>query len=379
MAATRRIAPVLILLALLVGMPLCAVAQETIRVSAEGSAAVVGGDVPRAREEAKRQAYRDALEKGVGAYVQGITEMKDFEAVRDRVFSQSQGIVTSFTILSEGEADGIYTIEADCLVATGALDGVLGPAVIDGLGNPRVMVLVDGSIENERPFLSTVEGEVLRLFEKAGYLLVDAGQASNLDQRQMDLARETGDVTLLQELARSFRADVLIYGKAQGIAYAKQKVEGVTLYGVRSQVQLKAVIAQTAYVLGTEAFEAKEKGTSAQDGAIKAFKPASRQAASSLVNKVAYALVSGSAGAMPGRTINVVVDKVSFAQVREIKKALEEAPGVVGVYQRAFGGGKVELDVVTENSAEDLAVELEKLSVEVTGLTAGTVEGKRVE
>lgn len=377
MVGTRRLIPFLLLLALLVGSSSC-FAQETIRVSAEGAAAVEGGDLPRARAEAKRQAYRDALEKGVGAYVHGITEMKDFAVVRDKVFSQSQGIVTSFTIIDEGEADGIYTMEADCLVATAALDGVLGPAVIDALGNPRVMVLVDEAIEGQRPFLSTVEGEVLRVFEKAGYLLVDAGQAGNLDQRQIDLARETGDVALLQELARSFRADVLIYGKAQGVSYAKQKVSGVDLYGVRSQVQLKAVIAQTAYVLGTEAFEARDKGTSAQDGAVKAFKPTSRGAASALVNKVAYALVSGSAGSLSGRTVKVFIDKVSFSQLRDIKATLEGTRGVVGVYQRAFGNGKAELDVVTENTAEDLAVELEKLSVEVTGLTANTIEGKRV-
>lgn len=376
MSGARRFTLLLLLSALLLWSS-SSLAQETIRVSAEGAAAVEGGDLPRARAEAKRQAYRDALEKGVGAYVEGITEMKDFEVVRDKVFSRSQGIVTSFTITREGESEGIYTMEADCLVATAALDGVLGPAVIDALGNPRVMVLVDESIEGERPFLSTVEGEVLKIFERAGYLLVDAGQADNLDRRQIDLARETGDVALLQELARSFRADVLVYGKAQGLSYTRQKVAGVDLYGVRSQVQLKAVIAQTAYVLGTEAVEARDKGTSPQDGAVKAFRPTSRGAASALVNKVAYALVSGSAGAMAGRTVKIVIDRVSFAQLREIKSALEGAEGVVGVYQRAFGQGRVELDVVTEKTAEDLAVELERLSVEVTGLTASTVEGKR--
>lgn len=378
MKGLGRLSALIVVMAVLL-CPLVAGADETIRVVAEGMAAVEGGDLNRAREEARRQAYRDALEKGLGAYVQGITEMKDFEVIRDKVFSQAQGIVTSFTVLSEREEDGILTIEADCVVATGALDGVLGPVVIDALGNPRVMVLVDEAIEGERPFLSTVEGEVLQIFERAGYLLVDPGQAGTLDKRQLDLARETGDVAKLQELAQTFRADVLIYGKAQGVAYTRQKIEGITLFGVRSQVQLKAVIAQTAYVLGTEVFEARDKGTSAQDGAVKAFKKTAPQAASALVNKVAYALVSGSAGAMPGRTVKIVVDKVSFSQVRVLKEALEGTDGVVAVYQRAFGGGKVELDVVTEKTAEALALELERLSVEVTGLTASTVEGKRLE
>ncbi len=354
-------------------------AGEIIRVQAEGAAAVVGGDKTRARAEAQNQAYRDALEKGVGAYVQGITEMKDFQVVRDKVFSQSQGIVNSFDIVREWEEDGIYYITADCGVSTGALDGVLGPAVIDMLGNPRVMVLVDESVDGDRPFLSTVEGAVLGVFEKAGYLLVDPGQAGNLDERELDAARQSGDVQKLQDLARTFRADVLIYGRAQGVPYAHQKIEGVDLYGVRSQVQLKAVISQTGYVLGTEVFEQKEKGTSPQDGAVKGFRIASKSAASGLVNKVAYALVSGSAGGVPGRTIKVFVDGVSFSQVRKIKQGLEETAGVTAVYQRAFHSGRVELDVVVEKMAEDLAVDLEGFGVEVLSLTAGTVEGKKLE
>lgn len=368
----------ILLSAVLLIFCLCAsaISAELISVQAEGAAAITAGNKDKARSEAKNQAYRDALEKGVGALVQGITEMKDFQIVRDKVFSQSKGIVKSFEITREWEEDGIYYIEADCKVSSGALDGVLGPAVIDMLGNPRVMVLVDESIEGQRPFLSTVEGEVLKVFEKAGYLLVDPGQAGKLDQKELDLARETGDVNRLQELARSFRADVLIHGKAQGLSFTQQKIEGVTLFGVRSQVQLKAIISQTGYVLGTELIEKKEKGTSPQDGAVKAFQAASKPVAEGLVNKVAYALVSGQAGGASGRTFKVMIDGVTFAQLKKIKQGLESTDGITAVYQRAFSNQKAELDVVAEKTAEDLASDLERLGVEITSLSANMVEGK---
>ena len=356
-----------------------AFSAEMISVQAEGAAAIVDGNKDKARSEAKNQAYRDALEKGVGAMVQGITEMKDFQVVKDKVFSQSQGLVKTFDISREWEEDGIYYIEADCQVSAGALDGVLGPAVIDMLGNPRVMVLVDESIEGEKPFLSTVEGEVLKVFEKAGYLLVDPGQSGALDQKELDLARETGDTARLQELAKTFRADVLIHGKAQGLSFTQQKIEGVTLYGVRSQVQLKAVIAQTGYVLGTEMIEKKDKGTSPQDGAVKAFQAASGPVASTIVHKVAYALVSGQAGGVTGRTIKVVIEGVNFARLRGIKQEIESLDGVTSVYQRSFAGQRAELDVVAEKTSEDLAVDLERLGIEISSLSANTVEGKNIK
>lgn len=373
--------PVMLLLLLApVTFAMAAEPQKDIVVDAEGSALIVNGDKAHAKEQAKRQAYRDAIEKGIGAYVEGITEMKDFEVVKDKVFSKAQGLVTDFKIVREWvDEENVYHIRANCTVSTVKLDGVLGPVVIDALGNPRVMVVVDESIDGENPFLSTVEGEVLSVFEKAGYLLVDPQTAKGLHAREYDLAKETGDTAKLQELARSFQADVIIYGRAQGVTYAKQKVEGVSVFGVRSQLQLKAIITQTAYVLGTETPEFKERGTSAQDGAVKGLRKAAAAGAKSLVHKVAYSLVSGSAGGVPGRTVKVLVTDIGFSGARTLKAGLEEAKGITAVYQRAFANRKLELDVNTEGNAEDLAVVLESLGLEISSLTANTIEATAKE
>ena len=91
------------------------------------------------------------------------------------------------------------------------------------LGNPRIMVLVDEVVEGERQFLSTSEGEVLRAFQKAGYLIVDAGQAGVIKEGSLEAAKVSGDPAKLQEVARSFQADVLIHGKAQGNSFANRK------------------------------------------------------------------------------------------------------------------------------------------------------------
>ena len=68
---------IILLSAVLLLFCLCAsaISAELISVQAEGAAAIVNGDKDKARSEAKNQAYRDALEKGVGAMVQGITEI----------------------------------------------------------------------------------------------------------------------------------------------------------------------------------------------------------------------------------------------------------------------------------------------------------------
>ena len=109
----RSVAALCIVLSVLI-LRCPAWSADPVAVRAEGMAAVIEGNTARAREEATRHLYRDAVEKALGAYVQGITEMKDFAVVRDRVFSQSQGIVTSTKNLAEtlGQ-DGILRLTAD--------------------------------------------------------------------------------------------------------------------------------------------------------------------------------------------------------------------------------------------------------------------------
>lgn len=349
---------------------------ELISVEAEGFAPILNGARNTAREEAKRSAYRDALEKALGAYVTGITEMQNYEVVKDKVFSQATGIVKKIDIVREkvGEDDILY-ITAICQVGQAALDGILGPAVLDALGNPRVMVLIDERISEKPSFLSTAESEVLRVFEKAGYLLVDSGQASLLKDIDLNALQAKNDPEAYRQLARDFQADVLIYGKAYGSSFTNKKIEGINIYGVRNTVQLRAVLSNTAYQLGSETFEENSKGVSVEDGAIKGLKIAAGKASSSIVNKIAYSLISGSAGGIPGRTTKVKISNISFNEARDLKENLQGISGVTGVYQRLFRERKLELDVVSDKTAEDLASVLADMGYEINDLSSSLVEG----
>ena len=350
---------------------------ELITVEAEGFAPIGSGGKNNAREAARRSAYRDALEKALGATVHGVTEMKNYEVVRDKVFSQTQGIVKNFDILREWEDDdGILYISAVCKVSFAALDGILGPAVLDALGNPRVMVLIDERIGDDESFLSTTESEVLRVFEKAGYYLVDPEQSELLKNIDLNAARRSDDPEKMRELARTFRADVLIFGKAYASAFTKQKINGVNMFGGRSTVQLRAVLSNSAQMLGSDTVEEKFIGLTQEDGAIKGFKTAASISGKSIVHKIAYTLVSGSVGGIPGRTINVKVMGIDFKNARAIKDFLDGTDGVTGTYQRSYRNKTLELDVTCDKMAEDVAELLSDKGVDIEDITPATVEGR---
>ncbi|MBQ9420017.1 MAG: hypothetical protein IJU31_06565 [Synergistaceae bacterium] len=342
---------------------------------AEGYAPVVNGAKKAAREEARRMAYRDALEKALGACVSGITEMENFAVTRDKVFSKSKGIVKDFKITDEFvDSDGVLNIKGVCKVGEKALDGTLGPEVIAMLGNPRIMFLVDERVGGSRPFISTTETELMKIFERAGYLIVDPGQAKAL--LHLDPTQAFDDPVKLSEAARTLRADIIIVGQAVAGAYAKQKIQGITLYGVSGTVQLKAILTQTAYQISSKTVSkstGKKPAQTVGGGAARCFSGAAAAAAEEIVYKIAYNMASAGS-ALGGVTVNIKISGAAFKDVERIEKALGEFSGKTGdVFERSYKDNLLEIDLVSEHTARKAASFLAEIGVEVDGLTAQTI------
>ena len=344
---------------------------------AEGYAPIKNGKKTAAREEAKRMAYRDALEKALGACVTGITEMENFAVTRDKVFSKASGIVKDFKIVSERvDDDGVLTLTGVCRVAERALDGALGPDVIAMLGNPRIMILVDERIGEKTPFISTTESEALRIFEKAGYLIVDPDQARTL--LHLDPASAFDDPVKLSEAARTLKADIIIVGRAFASAFAKQKIQGITLYGVKGTVQLKAVLTKTAYQISSKTIEqstGKKPAQTEAGGAERCFKQATAQAAEQIVYKIAYSMASAGS-AMGGVTVNIKIANASFMDVETIEEHLRDFAGKSGeIFERSYENSLLEVDIVSDKTARKVASFLAEHGVNVEALTAQTING----
>ncbi|MDR3354740.1 MAG: flagellar assembly protein T N-terminal domain-containing protein [Synergistaceae bacterium] len=355
-----------------------------ITVEVEGVAPVKDNNKNAAREEAKLDAYRSALEQAMGARVEGITEMENYAIVKDKVFSQTKGIVKKFDILSEKiDSDGMLVITAKCGVAETALDGVLGPAVLNAIGNPRILFIIDEIVKDAKPHISATESEALRVFEKAGYLIIDPDQARALIT--VDPAAAFNDPSKVMDVARTTRADVVVLGKAYADSFYNDKKLGIPRFSVETTVQLKAVLTKTAYQITSQTVEAKTKNEatmarSIAEGAAKFFAQATNSAANQIVHKIAYALVSGQEGGVTGAVVNIKISNISFQQAQAIQEALNELAGKSGsVFERGYKDKMLEIDVNSEKTAKDIASFLAGQGVEIEGYDSQTVTGSMAE
>ena len=351
------------------------VETKLITVTAEGTAPLGDGNKAEASKIARQELMRNALDKAIGSYVESVTKMENFQVVSDRVFSQSKGMVKDVQVTREWiDEYEILHIEAICKVSELTLDSKLGPAVIDALGNPRVMILLDNP---------TAQSQTQKIFEKNGYMIINPTHAQILKEIDLDAARAGGDYSKIRDVARDFHADVLITGRATARTVNAQKIYGQTLYAVASTVRLEAVLSDTAQTIGSEEFSwrpsrAKECSFSEYEGAVKGLTSCSTQAAESIVNKIAYALTSGAAGSLPGRTVKILLKNIDYRSSRSLQDSLANIQGVTGVYQRRYlNGSELELDIVSDKSADEVADLLFELGIEITGVSNALVEGSK--
>ncbi|MBQ3395512.1 MAG: hypothetical protein IJQ77_01000 [Synergistaceae bacterium] len=382
---TRRILFALIMCVLILVSPVYAArsrkaparqseSQKVIRVHAEGAAVIIEGRKNEARESARREMIRNAIDNAVGTYVNSVTQIENYQVVSDKLFTQSQGLVKAMDVQREWtDENSMYHIEAYCSVVEVILDERLGPAVIDALGNPRILILIDNP---------TVRNEVQKVFTDSGFMIINPEHAARLQNIDEEFARGINDPVKLRDAARNFRADVIITGESNSSTVMKQKVWGYTLYKVSSNVRLEAFLADTAQTIGSENFSwapAKQKDGSLSygEGAARGLTYCAKKAANSIVNKVAYGLTAGREGSRTGHVVKVIITDIDFGTARNLQDRLGSVPTVSSVNRRSYrNGSELELDVTLKGSADDLANAIFDMGIDITGTSAAQIEGR---
>ena len=302
---------------------------------AEGSALIKNGNKKQARQEAQQAAYRDAINKAIDMLT-GSTD----ESLRSRVFAKSQSMVKNFKIIDETVEGDTLHIVGSCTVSEKNFDGVLGPEIIDILGNPRIMIIVDKESSSNA---ALVEDTLLQLFEKAGYLIVDSEQAQNL--LALDPKKGISDPEMLAKAAKTFRADIIIQGHAASGAQSAQRF-GIKMYRPSASVKVKAVLTKTGYQISSSTISrgTNKWGPSSSAGGM--ISSGLRQAAEEIIYKIAFKLSEGSG-------VNIQLANASF---RDKQQLIEYLRKTGKVYERNYSNKLAELDLVSPKNAEEVAL-----------------------
>jgi len=340
----------------------------TSNVQATGVATVFAGDQALARDQAIDDALRNAVEQGLGTFVQSSTLVENYQLVSDNILTWSNGYVKTYTIVSERLTDPTsYEVVIDAQLELSNLQNDWNSIqnLLSKMQNPRILFIIDeqniGQSYNKYHFLSVdmtaAEGALMNKFLNKGFDVIDAATMRENVRREQAYAALTGNSRVAAQIGKNLGAEIIVTGKA-----VAKVATGINLGGMKScQANLTArvVKADVASVIATSSQHAAYPHIDEVTGGTKAIEKAANKLADDLMNKIAKKWQDEFYNAT---TVKVLVKDVeSFTEINNFKSSLKfYVRGIKDVYQRNFSAGLAELDVKITGNADQLARELER-------------------
>lgn len=182
-------------------------------VTGHGSAEIFGGNEGAAREQAKRNALRDAVEKGVGTLIDANTRVENWQVIRDEVYTSARGFVTGYKTLKDEKQGSAWVVEIDAEVSTDALKSKLTELRIlhQKMGNKRLLVIYraedDKALEEDHPAVNAAQREIQSSLNNAGFRVFDAKSVDRI--KAMRRGREIRNMKEWMRIAAEQQADIL--------------------------------------------------------------------------------------------------------------------------------------------------------------------------
>lgn len=355
-------------------------------VQSIGVGAIMYDDVAAARDRAIDDALRKAVEQTLGTYIDAQTKVENYMVVEDRILNWSRGYVKNYQIISEGKkTPETYEalIQATVDMTNLASDADAVQNLLQGMGNPRVMIMIDeanvGEVSTQYHYfevnMTASETALNNKFLEKNFSVVDPATIRGNKQRDSIIAAINGDTKAAQSIAQALEAEVIITGKA-----VAKVATGINLGGMKScqaNINARVVDADVGTIIATSSKHAAYPHIDEVTGGTMAIEKAANALADELITKI---LEKWRSKFYSLNDVKLVITGLeNYTEASNFKNALQfTARGVKSVFQRNVAAGTAEFDIKISGNAEQLARELDQRAVgeynlAVTGATQNKV------
>jgi hypothetical protein len=356
-------------------------------VTETGEARIVAGDISNAKENARNDALRKAVQKVVGTYVTSFSEAQNYTLMQDLVATHTTGYVSSFDILETkvNEEDGTVSVTVQATVAKGALDAQAAKisTLVALKKQKRVYVMVNdlsdetkkGGGEELRVRHGIFDGLLREALRSDGFFTLDP----NVVDGNLKVKSAISTVNNLKEgaeIATAVQADVIIYGHVTTKLADQKGADAV--YMASAEINLSITTPDASEEIGgyQETIDGRAYFPE------KAVTTALRNGAAAAVKGVRTKLFEAwSKQLEKAQRIKITISGIKdFSVFRKVQAAISNhVPGAQGISSQRLEKGVGTFDLMYKNGTNALANALSEktiagLSFSVTGLTPNTLE-----
>ena len=222
----------------------------------EGRAAIIGGDLPTADDEALEDAKMRAVEQAVGLYVEEETLVQQGLLVDNFVRTRASGYVQDFITTKQPWTDtiGLRRVEITANIRPQVKEGLIKEICSD----EALLVAIPEFVGEDPSSEPVVQNEVISRVLDAGFRVKDATQLKNIQERERALKILGGDEKAAAEIGLRFLANIVITGRAEATFVAERPFgQSFTSYTYRGRATVRAVKTDTAEIIFNKDFFGK--------------------------------------------------------------------------------------------------------------------------
>lgn len=332
------------------------VGEVSVRV--EGVAALEPGeDLAKIRDEALRDAWRRAIEEGVGLVLRAESYALNYQAISDEIWTSTQGYIKEYKVIEENKDDSFYRVtisaEVDMLKLGQALDD-LG-IEIDRIGNPRIVVLMEEwNLGTTQP-VSIAEAAIREAFCMRGFTVVEPEETVGY-QQALHLAQNNAEAAT--EIAQALGADVAIVGDVWADPAGSIERGAFTWHAAMAFADVYVILRDTGETLTSVLVQETATKLTPELAGSEAIKKATYACIPQLIIETIAGLNYMSPNAI--RALTLFVDGIeSYSQALALKQVLGSLRELSQARLRRYGELLATFDLVYLGPAETLAQELE--------------------
>ncbi|MCZ6698196.1 MAG: hypothetical protein O7D94_04615 [Planctomycetota bacterium] len=353
-------------------------------IASEGRAAGTGLN---AREQAKQDALRRAVEQACGTFISSKTKVKNYQAVYDKAMSFAAGYIKKYEVLDQGTRGEISFCNVRATVSTAEFEKEWARLThtIEAEGNPRCIVVVveDNDMDDLIPAKTdgVSEGVIEHFFLDKGVQLMDEGASENVRTRDLELAARNNDINKMAAMGAAFKADVILRGVAEARRAGTSTIGGRTVYKWTATISIRAYHTDSAQLIMSDTYSATKTTVNANQGGDDALRACAEKHVAKILRDIGE---SWRKRQNVRRISQVVLENCSKKDYKAFARALSEVGGVQSVKLRELVNDVCQVEVDWSYDLERLVGRIESLEVpgtsyEVTEQTRDRVTIKVVK
>ena len=225
----------------------------------KGRAKIFNNNEGSARDQALRNALRDAVKQGVGVLLDSQTVVKNWAVIRDEVYSSARGFVTKYSVLKDEKQNDVWYIEIDAEVSTADIKDKLADLRIlhKKMGNKRLMVIYR---PDHPDALDAKHGAVLAALtsipdelNKSGFRVFDQRSLGHVISK---ITQSGGSTEAWRRIADQNQVDILV--EFELIAGKKKPFSRSAFSSAKTVVRLRVYDVSTGRLISNTQSEQKQ-------------------------------------------------------------------------------------------------------------------------